>query len=92
MSGSYSLVVVLGLFSEVWALASVGFNGWGMWLSCPAVCGIFPDQGSNSCLLHWQADSLPLRHQGSPVIVVIIIEMRMTENEIKIKNNYEYVI
>ena len=28
--------------------------------------GIFPSQGSNPCLLHWQADSLPLRHQGSP--------------------------
>ena len=23
-------------------------------LSCSAVCGIFPDQGSNLCLLHWQ--------------------------------------
>ena len=30
-----------------------------------AACGIFPDQGSNPCLLHWQADSQPLRHQGS---------------------------
>ena len=29
-------------------------------------CGIFPDQGSNPCALHWQADSQPLRHQGSP--------------------------
>ena len=29
-------------------------------------CGIFPDQGSNPCPLHWQADSQPLRHQGSP--------------------------
>ena len=29
-------------------------------------CGIFPDQGSNPCRLHWQADSQPLRHQGSP--------------------------
>ena len=35
--------------------------------SCSAVCGIFPDQGSNPCPLHWQADSQPLRHQGSPV-------------------------
>ena len=26
--------------------------------------GIF--QGSNPCLLHWQADSLPLSHMGSP--------------------------
>ena len=35
--------------------------------SCSAACGIFPDQGSNPCPLHWQADSQPLRHQGSPV-------------------------
>ena len=35
-------------------------------LSCSATCGIFPDQGSNPCPLHWQADSQPLRHQGSP--------------------------
>ena len=26
-------------------------------LSCSAACGIFPDQGSNPCPLHWQADS-----------------------------------
>ena len=35
--------------------------------SCSAACGIFPDQGSNLCPLHWQADSQPLRHQGSPI-------------------------
>ena len=35
-------------------------------LSRSAACGIFPDQGSNPCPLHWQADSQPLRHQGSP--------------------------
>ena len=34
--------------------------------SCSAACGIFPDQGSNPCPLHWQADSQPLRRQGSP--------------------------
>ena len=31
-----------------------------------AARGIFPDQGSNPCPLHQQADSQPLRHQGSP--------------------------
>ena len=41
-------------------------------LSCSAACGIFPGQGSNPCPLHWQADSHPLRHQGSPLIVVLI--------------------
>ena len=34
--------------------------------SCSAACGILPDQGSNPCPLHWQADSQPLRHQGIP--------------------------
>ena len=36
--------------------------------SCSAACGIFPDQGSNPCPLHWQADSQPLCHQGSPQV------------------------
>ena len=31
-----------------------------------AAYGILPDQGSNPCPLHWQADSQPLHHQGSP--------------------------
>ncbi|XP_066896906.1 NADH dehydrogenase [ubiquinone] 1 alpha subcomplex subunit 8 isoform X2 [Kogia breviceps] len=35
-------------------------------LSCSAACGIFPDQGTNPRLLHRQADSQPLCHQGSP--------------------------
>ena len=47
-------------------------------LSCPVVLGIFPAQGWNLCLLHWQADSLPLSHQGSPTFVfrygAIVIE------------------
>ena len=34
--------------------------------SCSAAYGIFPDQGSNPYPLHWQADSQPLHHQGSP--------------------------
>ena len=35
-------------------------------LSCFVACGIFSDQGSNLCPLHWQVDSQPLQHQGSP--------------------------
>ena len=29
--------------------------------------GIFPTQGSNLCLFHWQAVSLPLSHLGSSI-------------------------
>ena len=39
------------------------------WLTGPAAprhAGILPDQGTNPCPVHWQADSQPLRHQGSP--------------------------
>ena len=32
---------------------------------CSTACAIFPDQGSNSCPLYWQADSQSLAHQGS---------------------------
>ena len=39
--------------------------------SCSAACGIFPNQGSNPCSLHWQADSQPLHHQGSPKYSVL---------------------
>ena len=35
-------------------------------ISCSVACGTLLDQGSNPCLWHWQADSLPLSHQGSP--------------------------
>ena len=38
-----------------------------------AACGILPDQGSNPRPLHWQADSQPLRHQGSPFHVLLIL-------------------
>ncbi|XP_030715399.1 lymphocyte antigen 96 isoform X1 [Orcinus orca] len=31
-----------------------------------AACGIFLDRGTNPCPLHQEADSQPLRHQGSP--------------------------
>ena len=34
-------------------------------LSCSEVCGIFPDKGSNLCLLHWQATGEALEHSES---------------------------
>ena len=43
------------------------------------------DQGSNLSLLHWQADSLPLRHQGSPYTQYFIIIYKGKEPE---KNTY----
>ena len=34
--------------------------------SCSVACGIFPDQGSNPCPLHWQADFSTTAPPGKP--------------------------
>ena len=67
-----SLVVASWGYSSLWCVASHcgGFSCCGARvlgaqasvdvahrISCSAACGIFPDQGSNLCPLHWQADS-----------------------------------
>ena len=64
-----SLVAVSGGYSLLWASYCGGSSccraqALGVravvvapGLSCSAACGIFPDQGSNPCPLHWQADS-----------------------------------
>ena len=36
------------------------------WLSCSLACEVFLGQESKLCVLQWQAESLPLSHQGSP--------------------------
>ena len=50
-----------------WASHCGGFSYCRHGLSCSKACGILLDQGSNSFLPHWQADSLPLSHQGRPL-------------------------
>ena len=37
-------------------------------LSCSVACGILPGQGPNLRRPQWQVDSLPLSHQGSPLL------------------------
>ena len=50
--------------SSVHGILQAKILEWG----CHALLqGIFLTQGSNLCLLHWQEDSLPLSHQGSPL-------------------------
>ena len=45
---------------------SVGFLRQNFGVGCQFLLqGIFPTQGSNSSLLHWQVDSLPLSHWAS---------------------------
>ena len=40
-------------------------------LNCCVACGIFSDQGSNPCFLHWQMESLPLSHRRSPSLILL---------------------
>ena len=49
-------------------------------LSCSTGCGIFPNQGPNPCLLHWQADSWPLSYQRSPISFSRILPHASCEN------------
>ena len=76
-SGGHSSSRCGGLsLSRPFLLRSTGSRGAGSVIvahgpSCSAACGIFPDQGSNLCPLHWQADSQPLRHQGSPIFTFL---------------------
>ena len=44
---------------------ALGISSCGVGLSCPMAGGLFPDQGSNLCPLHWQ-NSWPLGPQESP--------------------------
>ena len=79
MSGGYSLIAECRLLIAVASLAAehrlqatrasaVMVHRF----SCSVACGIFPDQGSSLCLLHWQEDSLPLSHQRRPVLFLSI--------------------
>ena len=67
------LIAMVSLVAERWGerASIVVVRG----LSCSSVCGTFPDQGSNLCLLHWQAVSLPLSHQGSPSYWVLLMPL-----------------
>ena len=48
---------------ELQSLRQMGSVAVAHRLSCFAACGIFPDRGSNTCPLHWRADSYPLDQQ-----------------------------
>ena len=52
-------------------------------LSCPAESGIFLDQPSNLCPLHWQADSHPLCTRAVPLFPQVI---KTSERDMKTKH------
>ena len=51
---------------------TIGFPGKNTGVGCHfPLQGIFLIQGWNTTILSWQADSLPLNHQGSPYTTVV---------------------
>ena len=70
-----SVVVAPGLQSTDSVVVAHG-------LSCSEVWGIFLDQKSNLCLLHLQADSLPLSHHGSCCCFSFLFFLLMLSNPI----------
>ena len=54
---------------ELQHVGSVVMHG----VSFSTACGIFPDQGLNPCLLHWQVNSLPVSHQGNPCFLMAFL-------------------
>ena len=54
------------------------FPGKNMGVGCHSFLqGIFLIHGVNLCLLHWQADSLPLSHQVSPYVIKPTLFLRL---------------
>ena len=63
-----SLLLRTGFCCRVQALGCMGSVVVAQVLSRSVACDIFLDQGLNPCPLHWQAGSLPLSDQGSPIV------------------------
>ena len=65
------LLLLQNTASRVCGLSSCSSRALEHWFNSCGTCGLscstarelFSDQGSNPCLLHWQADSLPLSYQ-----------------------------
>ena len=76
----YAVLSHVRLFATPWTVEhqtslSMAFSRQEHWSGLPfSVSGIFPTKGSNLCLLHllhWQMDSLPLSHLGSPLMTMM---------------------
>ena len=73
----HARLVVSDSFSTPWTIDSRLLCPWNSpgkstGVSCHfPLQGFFPTQGLNPHLLHWQADSLPLWHLGSPYVNLI---------------------
>ena len=60
-----SVVVAHGLSSYSSRAREDKLSNCGVRAYCPEACRTVPEQALNLCILHWQADSFLLNHQGS---------------------------
>ena len=67
------LLIVVVSYGRAQALG-VKISVAGHRLSCSVACGIFPDQGLNSCPLNWHVHSYSVCYQGSPTISVFTLK------------------
>ena len=56
-------------------VAARRLSSWAPGLTSFVARGIFPDQGLMPCALHWQLDSCPPCHQGSPQNAFILTSL-----------------
>ena len=68
---------------QAWAVGHLDFSSCNTWAqllghTSSSTCEVFLTQGLNPCLLHWQVDSLPRSHQGSPSWVSFYLEAQET--------------
>ena len=82
-----SAVVAHGLSSCGSPALEHWLSNCGGQLSCSMACGILSDQGSNSCHLHWQAESMLLSHQGSPSFCILYLKDILNSIEINVSHN-----
>ena len=82
----HAMLSSVWLFETLWTVAhqaslSMEFSRQEHWrVGCHTLLqGIFLTQGSKLCLLHWQADSLPL--SPSPLILSISCKIKSLENK-----------
>ena len=79
--GGFSFCGAWAVGTQALVVVGHGFSSCGSWAQVIHACGIFLDQGLNSCPLHWQAESQSLDHQGSsfkyifnPLLSLLLLE------------------
>ena len=72
------------------ALQSTGLIVGAPGLSCPMACESFLDQGPNLCPLHWQVDSSPPSHQGSPTEIINVLFSVATRKTLNVNHEIHF--